>query len=292
MTGMTGMTDMTGTTSLTFSSAPSPAELPTTAASRLRWALADAWTVTRRDLTHWANQPGMLVANLLFSVMVLLMFGFLFGGAMAVPGDYWEFLVPGVFALTMVFGVESTFTAISTDLARGVTDRFRSLPMAASAVVLGRATADLLNSAVTLAVLVAAGLAAGWQPHGTLGATLAAFGLLLLLRLAMLWLGIYLGLVARGPESVMALQILVWPVGFLSNAFVSPATMPGWLGAIAEWNPLSATVAAVRDLFGNPGWASDSWVATHPLLPAVVWPVLLIAVFFPLSVRHFRQLSR
>nr|WP_043536748.1 ABC transporter permease [Saccharomonospora cyanea] len=277
---------------ISTTSAPRPAEVPTTTGSRLRWAVADAWTVTRRDLAHWANQPGMLVANLLFSVMVLLMFGFLFGGAMAVPGDYWEFLVPGVFALTMVFGIESTFTAVSTDLARGVTDRFRSLPMAASAVVVGRASADLLNSAVTLAVLVATGLAVGWQPHGGLAPTLAAFGLLLLLRLAMLWVGIYLGLVARGPESVMALQILVWPVGFLSNAFVSPATMPNWLGPIAEWNPLSATVAAVRELLGNPGWASDSWVAAHPMLPAVLWPVLLIAVFFPLSVRRYRRLSR
>lgn len=280
---------ITSASALSSSRAAAP---PATAGARLRQAVRDAWTVTRRDLTHWTNQPGLLVANLLFSVMVLLMFGFLFGGAMAVPGDYWEFLVPGVFALTMVFGIESTFTAVSTDLARGVTDRFRSLPMAGSAVVVGRASADLLNSVATLAVLVGTGFAVGWQAHGGLAATLAAFSLLLLLRLAMLWVGIYLGLVARSPEAVMALQILVWPVGFVSNAFVSPATMPGWLGPIAEWNPLSATVAAVRELFGNPGWASDSWVATHPVLPAVLWPVLLIAVFFPLSVRRYRRLSR
>ncbi|WP_024874959.1 ABC transporter permease [Saccharomonospora piscinae] len=275
----------------TSASMPRPAEAPATGGSRLRWALADAWTVTRRDLIHWANQPGMLVANLLFSVLVLLMFGFLFGGAMAAPGDYWEFLVPGVLALTMVFGVESTFTAVNTDLARGVTDRFRSLPMAGSAVVVGRAGADLLNSVVTLAVLVVTSLAVGWQPHSGVGPTLAAFGLLLLLRLAMLWVGIYLGLVAKSPESVMALQILVWPVGFLSNAFVSPATMPGWLGAIAEWNPLSATVAAVRQLWENPSWSSESWLATQPVLFAVLWPALLIAVFFPLSVRRYRRLS-
>ncbi|WP_277681011.1 ABC transporter permease [Saccharomonospora azurea] len=286
------MTVPMASSALSPSSAPRPAEPPATTVSRLRWAVVDAWTMTRRDLAHWTNQPGMLVANLLFSVMVLLMFGLLFGGAMAVPGDYWEFLVPGVLALTMVFGIESTFTAVNTDLARGVTDRFRSLPMAGSAVVVGRASADLLSSVITLAALTATGLAAGWQPHGGLAPTLAAFGLLLLLRLAMLWVGIYLGLVARGPESVMALQILVWPVGFLSNAFVSPATMPGWLGALAEWNPLSATVAATRDLFGNPGWTSDSWVATHPVLPALVWPVLLIAVFFPLSIRRYRRLSR
>ncbi|EHR52634.1 ABC-type multidrug transport system, permease component [Saccharomonospora marina XMU15] len=259
---------------------------------RLRWAVADGWAITKRDLTHWRNQPGQFVAGQLFPVMVLLLFGLLFGGAMAVPGGgYWEFLVPGVLALTMVFGVEGTFTAVSTDVTRGVTDRFRSLPMAPSAVVVGRCTADMLNAVLSLATLTAVGLAAGWRPHGGLTATLAAFGLLLLLRLAMLWLGVYLGLVLRSAESVMALQILVWPLGFLSNTFVAPATMPGWLGTIAEWNPLSATVAATRELFGNPGWTTDSWLATHPVLAAVAWPALGIAVFFPLSVRRYRALS-
>lgn len=261
---------------------------------RLRWALADGWTITRRDLTHWANQPVQLTVNLLFSVMVLLMFSFLFGGAMLVPGggDYQEFLVPGVLALTMVFGIEGTFTAVSTDAARGVTDRFRSMPMAPSAVVLGRSTADMLNAVLTLATLVAAGLAIGWEWHRGFGAAFAAFGLLLLLRLAMLWLGIYLGLVLRSPEAVMALQILVWPLGFLSNAFVAPTTMPGWLGPIAEWNPLSATAAATRELFGNPGWGGENWIAQHPILMALAWPVVLIAVFFPLAIHRYRNLSR
>lgn len=256
--------------------------------SALRWAVADGWTITLRDLTHKANQPVQLVINLLFSVMVLLMFSYLFGGAMDVPGgNYQEFLVPGVLALTMVFGIEATFTAVSTDANRGVTDRFRSMPMAPSAVVLGRCAADMIDAALALAVLVAAGLAIGWEWHNGLPSALAAFGLLLLLRLAMLWMGIYLGLVLRNPEAVMALQILVWPLGFLSNAFVSPGTMPGWLGAIAEWNPLSATAAATRELFGNPGWGGDS-----SILLAVGWPVLLIAVFCPLAIRRYRNLSR
>ncbi|MBK1785903.1 ABC transporter permease [Prauserella cavernicola] len=267
---------------------------PRTPLARLRWALADGWTVTRRDLTHWRNQPLQLVAGLLFSVMVLLMFGFLFGGAMFVPGggDYREFLVPGVLALTMVFGVETTFTAISTDAARGVTDRFRSLPMAPSAVVLGRCTADLLSAVLTLAALVLAGLAMGWQWHNGVAGAFAAFALLLFLRLAMLWLGIYLGLVLRSPEAVMALQILVWPLGFLSSAFVAPATMPGWLAAVAEWNPLSATATAIRELFGNPGWGGQSWPSEHPVLLAVLWPLALTAVFCPLAIRGYRELSR
>lgn len=274
---------------------PVPA-LARTRGARLRWSLADGWTVTRRDLLHWANQPVQVVVGLLFSVMVLLMFGYLFGGAMAggmqPGGNYVEFLVPGVLALTMVFGIESTFTAISTDVARGVTDRFRSMPMAPSAVVVGRCTADMLNAVLTLAALVAAGLAMGWRWHEGFASALAAFGLLLLLRLAMLWLGIYLGLVLHNPEAVMALQILAWPLGFLSNAFVAPGTMPGWLGAAVEWNPLSATVAATRELFGNESWSSGSWLADYGIVAALAWPALGIAVFFPLSIRRYRLLSR
>jgi ABC-type multidrug transport system permease subunit len=192
----------------------------------------------------------------------------------------------------MVFGLESTFQAIKTDVARGVTDRFRSMPMASSAVVVGRSVADLLNAVVSLAVLVLAGLAIGWRWHSGLAAALGAFGLLLLLRFAMLWIGIWLGLVVRGEGALVAVQILVWPLGFLSNTFAAPSSMPGWLGAIAEWNPLSSTVGAARELFGNPGWGGDSWVAQHAILMAVVWPVLLIAVFFPLSVHRYRHLDR
>ena len=241
--------------------------IPRTPLERLRWALTDSWTITQRDLSHWARQPTQVIVTLLFPVMLVLMFGYLFGGQMQVPGggDYREFLLPGMFAMTMVFGLEATMIAVTTDAAKGVTDRFRSLPIASSAVVAGRSAADMLNSAV---------------------------GLLLLLRFAVLWVGIYLGLLVQNPEAVIAVQILVWPFGFLSNAFAAPATMPGWLGAIAEWNPLSATVAATRELFGNPGWGGDSWIAQHSVLMAVGWPLLLVAIFFPLSVRRYRRLSR
>jgi ABC-2 type transport system permease protein len=266
---------------------------PQTPLDRLRWAGADGWTITQRDLLHWARQPDQLIIGLLFPVLLVLMFGYLFGGGMVVPGggSYREFLLPGMFAMTMVFGVETTFAAVTTDAARGVTDRFRSMPMAPSAVVAGRSAADMLNSTLGLAVMVACGLAVGWGWHRGAAPALAAFGLLLLLRFALVWAGIYLGLVMRRPEALVAVQILVWPLGFLSNAFVAPATMPGWLGAIAEWNPLSATVAATRELFGNPGWGGDSWIAQHGVLMAIVWPVLLVAIFFPLSVRRYRRLG-
>jgi ABC-type polysaccharide/polyol phosphate export permease len=244
---------------------------------------------------HWVREPAPVVINLLFPVLMVVMFGFLFGGAMAVPGGgdgYREFIMPGMFAMTMAFGLEGTMIAVSSDAAKGVTDRFRSMPMAQSAVVVGRAGADMLNSALGLVVIMGAGLLIGWQAHNGIASALGAMGLLLLLRFALLWLGIYLGLVVRGPESVVIVQILVWPVSFLSNTFVAPSTMPSWLGTIAEWNPLSSTAAASRELFGNRTWGGDSWVAEHATLMAIAWPVLIIAIFFPLSVRRFQRLSR
>jgi len=269
-----------------------------TSANRLHWAVSDAWTVTRRDLTHWVRQPAPVIIGLLFPVMMVLMFGYLFGGAMSVPGEsasggnYREFLVPGIFAMTMAFGLERTMISVSTDVAKGVTDRFRSMPMAPSAVVVGRSAADMLNSALGLAVMIVCGLLVGWRWHGAIGEALLAVGLLLLLRFSLLWVGIYLGLLAKSPDAVVAVQILVWPVLFLSNTFVSPDTMPGWLGAIAEWNPLSATVSATRELFGNPGWGGETWIAQNSLLMAMVWPLVILAVFFPLSVRRYQRLSR
>lgn len=267
--------------------------LPRSLLDRLRWTVVDGWTVTHRDLSHWARQPWQIIIGLLFPVMTVLMFGYLLGGGMTVPGggDYREFLLPGMFALTMVFGLETTFAAVAADAAKGVTDRFRSMPMAPSAVVVGRSAADMLNSMVGLALMIACGLAVGWSWHQGPIRAVAAIGLLLLLRFALLWVGIFLGLLAKAPEALVAVQILVWPLGFLSNTFAAPQTMPGWLGAIAEWNPMSSTVAATRELFGNPGWVGDSWIAQHALLMAVLWPTLLIVVFFPLSVRRYRGLS-
>lgn len=263
-------------------------------AGRARWALVDGWTITRRDITHWARQPGQLVAGLLFPVVMVFMFGFLFGGAMTVPGggNYREFLMPGMFAMTMVFGVGETVTAVAHDASRGVTDRFRSLPMAPSAVVVGRCVADMLKSGITLLLLLGCGLSVGWQWHGTAGEAVAAIGLLLLLRFALVWVGIYLGLLMRGESAIMAVHTLEFPLGFLSNAFVATATMPLWLGAVAEWNPLSSTVAATRELFGNPGWGGESWIAQNAMPMAVVWPLIIVAIFFPLCVRRFRRLGK
>ncbi len=270
--------------------------IPQTLRSRAGWAIADTWVITSRELAHWARQPGAVIANtLLFPVMIVLMFGYLLGGAITVPGggDYRDFLMPGMFAMTMVFGIGATLAAVSADAARGVTDRFRSLPMATSAVIAGRAAADLLNSAAALAVLAGCGLAVGWHPHRGMTYALGAFGLLLLLRFGLLWIGVYLGLTFYpNPEAVTAVRTLEFPIGFLGNPFVAISTMPAWLGAIALWNPLSSTVSAARQLFGDPIGAHPSWITGHAVLMAVAWPLLLTAVFFPLSVHRYRRLSR
>lgn len=258
-----------------------------------RWA-GDSWTMTRREFARWARNPWGPVIGLLFPVMMLVLFALFLGGSMTVAGggDYTEFLVPGLLVLTMAFGLEGTMTAITRDLERGVLDRFRSLPMASTAVLVGRGVADLLESVAGLLIVLAAGFALGWRWHGSLGAALGAVGLLLLLRAAMLACGVWLGLVVGRPELVMAVQILVWPVAFTSSAFASPEAMPGWLGAVAEWNPMSATATAVRDLFGNPGAAGTSWAAENALFLAVLWPVLLLLVACPMAAARFRSLSR
>lgn len=256
-----------------------------------RAALTDTWVLTRRAFAHWLRDPGPVLFSLLFNVLIVLMFAYLFGGAMRVPdgGDYREFLMPGMFVMTMLFGIGLTASAIGTDARRGVTDRFRSMPTSPAAILAGRAVADLAFSVVTLAVMALTGLAVGWRPDGS---PLAAFALILLLRFALIWVGIFVGLTLTGPETITGVQTMEFPIGFLSAAFVAPATMPGWLGAIAEWNPLSSTVGAARKLFGDPGAGGDSWIAGHPVPMAVAWPVVLVLIFFPLSVRAYRRLSR
>ena len=256
-------------------------------------AVRHSIVLTGRELLHWRREPWAPVFAVLFSLMTLLMFRYLFGGAIAVPGTaYVDYLVPGLLALTMMFGVESTMTAVATDSRRGVTARLRSLPIAAASVPVSRAAADLASSAVQLVVLAGAGLLVGWRPDAGAADLLAAALLLLWLRAAVLWLGIWLGLTFRSEQAVVAVQVLVWPAAFLSGVFVPTASMPGWLGALAAWNPVSATAAAVRELVGGPGAeAASSSLAGDPVLVAVVWPAVLLVVFVPLSARAFRRLG-
>ncbi|WP_246281716.1 ABC transporter permease [Fodinicola acaciae] len=225
--------------------------------SALGWAVADGWVVARRAMSHWVRRPDPLIFSFAFNIMIVLIFAYLFGGAIQVPGggDYKQFLMPGMFVMSMVFGISTMTIAVTEDASRGIMDRFRSMPMATSAVVSGRAVADMLYATVTLVVMVACGLAIGWRWQHVPLAALGAFALLLLLRFAFVWIGIFLGLVFRSQSAVVAVQTLEFPLGFLSSAMVSPATMPAWLGVVAEWNPLSSTATAARLLFGNPGTA-------------------------------------
>jgi ABC-2 type transport system permease protein len=257
-------------------------------------ALREGWLIAGRDMLHWIREPWGLVFGLAFNIMLILLFAFLFGGAIEIPGggDYIAFLLPGMFALTMLFGLESTMTAMAEDAKRGITDRFRSLPISSASVALGRAIADLTSSALSLAVLMVGGLLIGWRP--TTGAAEIALGIVLLLwlRFALLWLGIFLGLSFRGTGATTVVQVLVWPIGFLSTVFVSAETMPGWLGVIAEWNPVSATATATRELFGNPTGVTGGWFAENAVLAASAWPLVITLVFLPLAAAAYRRLRR
>ncbi len=268
--------------------------IPETRFARLRWTIADTATLVRRGLTHWRRQPLQVVSGMAFMLMLVVLYAFLFGGAMTVPGggSYLDFLMPGMFVMTMAFGVGETMAAMTVDAERGVTDRFRSMPMADGAVVVARNVGDMLYSIVGLAVMVAAALLLGWRPHSTPLEIAAAVGLLLLLRFAVLWVGIFLGLLIPGPAALNAVWTLIFPITMVTGAFAPTETMPVWLGTLAEWNPLTATIYAARDLFGNPGAGAGSFVGEHALALSVLWPVVLVAVFVPLSVRRYRRLSR
>lgn len=258
----------------------------------LRRVAADSTTMTWRNMLHVARQPEELILYFSLPIVFILVFGYVLGGGMAMPG-YREFLVPGVFAMTMVYGIGATGTGIAVDVGRGVVDRFRSMPMSRSSLLVGRSAADLLRALLELAVLVVCGLLVGWRMRNGVADALVALGLILLLRLALSWVGILLGLLFPNPDTI---GLIVFPLAFpltaLSNILVAPGTMPTWVGAIAEWNPLSATVAAARDLFGNPGLGGDSWAAQHYTLLAVMWPLVLIAVCVPLAVRRYQRLGR
>lgn len=220
------------------------------------------------------------------------MMGGLLGGALAGGvGDYFQFAAPGVLAVAMLFGIESTMMAVTTDAARTITDRLRSLPINAAAILAGRCMADMMASVLGLLVTVGAGMALGWRPAGA-PALLAGMGLLLWFRFGLLWVGLWAGLRAKGPEVVAAVQILVWPISLLSSVFVNPSTMPTWLAHIAEWNPLSITATAVREVTGSPTFEGTTQASEHGQLLALVVPLAFVVVFAPLAVATYRRVTR
>ncbi|MET7369023.1 ABC transporter permease [Streptomyces sp. NPDC005566] len=262
--------------------------------NRAYWALADSWNVTRRSLTHYRRQPIAIIWQLGFPIISVLLYGYVFGSAMKVPGggDYREFLMPGMFATTMTMGFMNTAMAVVTDAGKGVIDRFRSMPMAPSAVSAGRGVADLVVACAELTILALTALAIGWRAGGSPWEAVGAFGLLLLLRFSLIWVGVWLGLLVPDAESAGGLYAIAFPVTMISSALVAPSLMPGWLGTVAAWNPVSSTVTASRELFGNPVASGGTWVEEHALLMAMVWPLVITLVFLPLAVRRFQRLSR
>lgn len=244
-----------------------------------------------RIVRGWHNQKAAVITTWAFPVFVTLLFLGLFGGALQVPDGarYIDFLLPGMLTVTMLFGLESTTLSAAADASKGINDRFRSFPIRASAIVLGRCLADLLHSLVALMVMIAFGLAIGWRPEATPAEALLVLALLAALRFALLWLGIWVGYRARSVESVAFVQILVWPVAFLSNVFVDPSTMPAWLGVAAELNPLSATAATIRDLLGTTDWHGQVVPSQASAVLAIAWPVALTALFLPLAARSARS---
>jgi ABC-2 type transport system permease protein len=271
---------------------PSPTR---TFAGRLLWLLRDGWTITRREFGHIRHEPGELIGVVVFPGVMVLLFGYVFGSAIKVPGggNYREYRLPGLFAMTAIAGVMVTALFISKDAAEGVMDRFRSMPMARSAVPFGRTAADLLSSTIGIAIMAGIGLIVGWSAHNGVASTLAAFGLILLLRYAVSWVGVYIGMSVT-PQTADSLVPLVFPVTMISNSFVPTAGMPSWLRLIADWNPISGLVAACRDLFGNPAvvTAQASFPLRHSVAMTICWSLLLLLIFVPLSTRRYQSTSR
>ena len=254
------------------------------------YVLSDMLVLARRSLMRVRRQPDLLVGYTVQPIMFVLLFLYVFGGAIQVPGlDYVDFLMPGIIIQSMVFGGFVTALGLSDDLKKGLIDRFRSLPMARSAVLSGRTFADVIYTLGILVVLMLSGLVVGWRVHSSLGDFLLAVALMIFFTYAMAWVGVYLGLVAPTVETVQQLGFLIiFPLTFLSNAFVPTETLPAVLQPIAEWNPISAVTTALRDLFGNaPVPDGAAWPVAHPVAGSLAWCAVLLAVFVPLAVRTY-----
>ncbi|MFE5586493.1 ABC transporter permease [Kitasatospora sp. NPDC056531] len=252
----------------------------------------DSWVVARRNLRRMTRMPEIVVFGLLQPVMFVLLFSYVLGGAIKVPGGgYREFLMAGIFAQTVTFAVAGASAGIAEDMTKGLVDRFRALPMARSAVLSGRTLADAVQSAFVLLVLAIVALLVGWRVHHGVLEALVGFLLLLLLGYAFSWIGALIGLSVRSPEAATSAGLIwLFPLTFLSNAFVPVNTLPGRLQAIAYWNPFSATVQACRDLFGNPGVdGAHAWPMRHPVAASVLWSLLILGLFSWLSVRKYRN---
>ncbi len=258
------------------------------------WA-ADGWTITQRNLVKLRRSPDMLVFAVLQPVMFVLLFSQVYAGSIRVEGtDYTQYLMAGIFGQTVLFGSTFSGAGMAQDLKEGIVDRFRTLPMSRSAVLVGRTNSDLVLNAISMVIMIGTGFVVGWRFTTSIGQFLAGIALLLLFSYAFSWVMALVGMSVRSPETVNnASFIILFPLTFISNAFVQSQNLPGPLEAFANWNPVSALVQAARELFGNTGSAPvpDVWPMQHPVLTVLAGSLLLLAVFVPLCLRKFATVS-
>ena len=275
-----------------------PERVETTAretSSLLNW-LNDGWITTRRNLIKIKRVPDILVFTTLQPIMFVLLFTYVYAGVIDIPGStYTEFIMAGIFAQTVVFGSTYSGSAMAQDLKDGIIDRFRTLPMSPSAVLIGRTNGDLLINAVSMIVMMTTGFIVGWRVRSSLLEGLAAVGLLLLFAYALSWVMAFLGMSVRSPEVINNASFLIlFPLTFISNAFVPSDTLPGPLRVIAEFNPVSALVLGARQLFGNvPAQAPPEtvWTLQNPILTVLIGVAIMLVIFVPLSIRKFEKIS-
>lgn len=259
--------------------------------------LSDGWVTTWRNLMKIIRVPEILLFSLIQPIMFVLLFTYVFGAAIDIPGDgYTSFLMAGIFAQTVVFGSTYSGSAMAQDLKDGIIDRFRTLPMSGAAVLVGRTNGDLVINALSVLVMMGTGLLVGWRVNSSFLEFLAGVALLLLFAYAFSWVMAFLGMSVKSPEIINNASFLIlFPLTFISNAFVPSENLPTPLRIFAEWNPVSALVQSARELFGNvpPGTpVGDAWPAQNPIATVIIGVVVLLAVFVPLSIRTFATLSR
>jgi ABC-2 type transport system permease protein len=258
--------------------------------------LADGAVVAKRNLIKVKRVPELLVFTTIQPIMFILLFAYVFGSAIDIPGiDYREFLIAGIFAQTVVFGATFTGAGIADDMQKGIIDRFRSLPMSRSSMLLGRTASDVLLNALSVTVMSLTGLLVGWRIRESFLEAVAGFALLLLFSYAISWIMAYVGLIVPTPEVVQnASFIILFPATFIANTFVPTNDFPSVLRTIADWNPVSTLTQATRELFGNTSPAlapSDTWSMQHPVIYTLLWIAGILAVFIPLASWQYKRAS-
>jgi ABC transporter DrrB family efflux protein len=271
-----------------------PARDVTYGRSPLAHFVSDVWVLTRRSIARIRREPETLGDVTFMPVIFILMFAYVFGGAIVLPGrgSYHEYLIGGMLGMGLAQTAPGVAVALVTDMSTGLIDRFRSLPMSRWAVLTARSIAELLTQIIGAAVVVGVGLAIGWRVHTGAADVAEAFALSLLFGYAFTWAGVCLGMALRSPEAAQQTGFIIFlPLTFVSSAFVPTQGMPGWLQPVAEWNPMSALAAACRHLFGNPNPAAavHAWPMQHPELAVACWAVAMLAVFAPLAVHLYRR---